>query len=320
MPNAIQHAAAAKHVVIGTGPLGRATAAALVEKGQSVTLVNRSGSLDHAPAGVAVVAGDLRKLVTLRAEVANAAAIYFCAQPPYHQWADQFPPLQNAAIELAKGSGARLVVAENLYGYGSTTAAMTEDTALRPNTRKGAVRADMHRTLIGYRDSGTVQVAVARGSDFFGPHVDGSAVGARAMAAVIAGRAVGYTGNLDALHSYTFVNDFGSALATLGTDDRALGQVWHVPNAPAGSSRRFFETACQIAGTNPRFRAVSVLEMRALGLFIPPLREMIEMLYQFEDTFIVDSSRFTRTFGDIATPLRESLTETINWMCLDRTR
>jgi nucleoside-diphosphate-sugar epimerase len=302
-----------KHVVIGTGPLGRATAAALANQGQQVVLVNRSGKLDGLPKGAAIVAGDLADLSTLQPVVEDAAAIYFCAQPPYHRWVQEFPSLQDAVIRLTEWAGANLIVAENLYGYGPVRSPMTETTPLRPNSRKGRVRADMHQSLMDALGAGRINVAVARGSDFFGPYVDGSAVGARVFKAIVSGKATEFVGDLDALHSYTFVEDFGAALATLGMDGRSLGQVWHVPNPPAVSSRQFLKQAFAIAGTAPRFRKIGSLEMNVLGMFIPPLREMAEMVYEFEEAFVVDDSKFKRVFGDIATPLNEALERTLGW-------
>lgn len=304
---------AIKHVVIGTGPLGRATATALAENGHQVVMVNRSGKLNALPKHIEIVAGDLGNLATLRPVVEDAAAIYFCAQPAYHRWTGEFPALQNAAIDLAEGAGAVLVVAENLYGYGPVTAPMTEDMPLKPNTRKGKVRAEMHHSLMAAHDAGRIHVAIARGSDFFGPYVDGSAAGARAFTAVINGKAVDYTGDIDAPHSYTFVKDFGAALAMLGTDPRGIGQVWHVPNPPTVSSRTFFEKAFRLTSRMPKFRKMGIVEMKLLGLFVPPLKEMVEMIYEFEKPFVVDHSKFAAVFGDISTPLELALEETVGW-------
>lgn len=304
---------AIKHVVIGTGPLGRATAKALAESDHQAVLVNRSGSLDRLPKRVSIVAGDLGNLASLWPVVEDATAIYFCAQPPYHRWAQEFPELQDAAIALAEYADAPLIVAENLYGYGAVSAPMTEDMPMNPNSRKGAVRAMMHESLMAAHRAGRVQVAVARGSDFFGPYVDGSAVGARAFKAIVANKAVEYTGNLDAPHSYTFVEDFGKALAILGTHPAGLGEIWHVPNAPTMTSRTFFDLAFKRASGQTKFRKVSVMEMKMLGIFIPPLREMIEMIYEFEKPFVVDDSKFKKAFGDIATPSVQALDETIAW-------
>jgi nucleoside-diphosphate-sugar epimerase len=301
------------NLILGTGPLGRATAKALLYKGEEVTLLNRSGRLDHAPHGAVIVAGDLAKPEAILDSVREYKAVYFCAQPPYHRWTEEFPALQAAAIKVAQYAEAKLIVAENLYGYGPVDRPMTEDMSLRPNSRKGKVRAEMHETLMAAHHSGLVRVAVARGSDFFGPHVEGSAVGSRAFKALVAGKSVECFGNVDMQHSYTYVEDFGTALAILGTDDRSLGNVWHVPNAKTVTTREFWRKASDIAGLTSKLRKVGRLEMKILGLFIPPVKEMQEMMYEFEQPFVLDDTKFTSTFGNIATPLEDALKQTIGW-------
>ena len=50
-----------------------------------------------------------------------------------------------------------------------------------------------------------------------------------------------------------------------------------------------------------------------MALFNPTLREVKEMLYQFEEDFVVDSSRFTKAFGMTATPLDDAIRATLQW-------
>ncbi|MBX9745261.1 MAG: NAD-dependent epimerase/dehydratase family protein [Hyphomonadaceae bacterium] len=301
------------HVVLGAGALGRATAAALAKAGKPTVLVNRSGKHPDAPSGVTMAAGDLSAPASLAAIVKDAEAIYFCVQPPYHRWAEEFPPLQNAAIALATQAGARLIVGDNLYGYGPVRAPMTETMPLRPNTRKGAVRAAMHERFMEAHQSGAVQVAVARASDFFGPFVTNSAVGGRAFTAIVAGKAADYFGDADTRHSYTFVEDFGAAMAILGDDPRALGEVWHVPNAPAVTTRQFFALAFRHAEHKPKLRRLGDLQLSVLGAIIPAVKELREMQYEFDAPFLVDHTKFAATFGDIATPLEAAIARTVAW-------
>jgi nucleoside-diphosphate-sugar epimerase len=55
------------------------------------------------------------------------------------------------------------------------------------------------------------------------------------------------------------------------------------------------------------------LMMMVGGLFIPEAKESVEMMYEFEQPFIVDSSKFEKTFGMKATPIREAIKETVAW-------
>lgn len=301
------------HLVIGAGPLGRATAIALQRMGHSVILTNRSGRLKNAPQNITLMAADISSSNMGSQRFEGVEVIYFCAQPPYHRWQEEFPALQAAVIKLASDVGARLVVAENLYGYGPVNQIMTEEFPLQPTTRKGRVRAVMHDSLMKAHRAGKVKVAVARGSDFFGPFVEGSTVGSRVFQAVIAGKPAEVYGDPDTLHHYTFVEDFGLAMAMLGNEPRALGEVWHVPNASAVSTRTFLELAFKLAGQNANFKKLGAFQLGVAGLFIPAAREMVEMLYEFEKSFVVDDQKFVNRFGNIATSLELSLMQTIEW-------
>ena len=56
------------------------------------------------------------------------------------------------------------------------------------------------------------------------------------------------------------------------------------------------------------------LIMRVMGLFNPTLCEMVEMMYEFTQPFVMDSSKFTQVFGMQATPLRQQIRETLAWV------
>ncbi|HVZ72928.1 MAG TPA: NAD-dependent epimerase/dehydratase family protein [Polyangia bacterium] len=301
------------HVVLGTGALGLAVARALRRRELPVRMINRSGRIASPPAGADVVRGDLTDDAGAREITRDARVIYHCAAPAYTDWLQRFPPLQRAIVAAAAHAGARLVVAENLYGYGPVDGPLVETLPLAATGRKGRLRAALTEELLAAHAAGTVAVTIGRGSDFFGPHVAGSAVGDRFFRAALAGAPVDVLGDGDAAHSYTFIDDFGEALALLGQHDQALGRAWHVPNAPAVSNLRFAELAIEAAGSAARPRVVPRWLLRTLGLFNPPVRELLETLYQFERPFVADGGAFTKAFGFAATPLEESLAATVRW-------
>jgi nucleoside-diphosphate-sugar epimerase len=129
----------------------------------------------------------------------------------------------------------------------------------------------------------------------------------------VQGKAASATGNLDLLHTYTYVDDFAKALVILGERDEASGQVWHVPNAETLTTRQFVTLIYEELGQPPKMSGMGRLMMSIGGLFIPAAREVVEMMYEFEKPFIVDSSKFTRTFGFQGTPVREAIKTTVVW-------
>ncbi len=305
------------HVIFGTGTAGAATMRALVNMGKQVRMVNRSGkpSLatgDALPAGVEIVSGDANDPASTTRLTQGAAAVYQCSQPEYHEWAQKFPALQAGILAGAAANGARLVLLENLYLYGDVNGApIHEGLPVKSNTKKGALRAALYETAMAAHRAGQVRVTAARPSDYYGK---GYMVTAdQLFYPVLAGKAASGIGNPDLPHSFSYTEDVGRALAILGTDDRADGRAWHVPSAPAITQRAFFEMAYRLAGTSGKVGGINKLMMRMAGLFIPNAREMIEMMYEFEKPFILDSSAFTRTFGMNATPIEQGLTETLAW-------
>jgi nucleoside-diphosphate-sugar epimerase len=299
-----------RHVVLGAGPVGRAIVDALVLRGIDVTVVTRSGT--QIP-GTDAHTCDVRDDVALAKILLGADAVYQCSQPEYHRWQQEFPPLQRSIVSAVQSTDAVLVAVENLYGYGPVTGPITESLPLVATGRKGKTRADMWKSLQSESDAGRLRVTAGRASDFFGPHAEGSQVGDRFFPPLLKNKKAEMFGSLDALHSYTYVGDFGEALVRLALDERSLGKAWHVPNAPAVTHREFVELAAEIAGTKSQYVIRGALAMKLAGLFIPPAREIPEILYEFEEDFIVDHSAYAAVFGDHATPLRESLTTTIDW-------
>lgn len=300
-------------VVFGTGPIGRSVMSELLARGYQVRIANRSGKLD-APEGVELVQGDASDAAFTREACKGAEVVYNCLNAPYTQWPELFPPLQAGVLKGAASAGAKLVVMENVYMYGDTHGKpITEDLPYTATTRKGRVRAEMAQELLAAHRSGKVRVAIGRASDFFGPGALQSAVGERVFRPALTGKAAQVVGNVDLLHTYTYVPDIGKGLVMLGEHDEAFGQAWHLPGAQTVTTREFINMIFRETGYPPRIQSVPRLVLRTLALFNPLMREVAEMLYEFEEPFIVDHSRFEQAFGNHATPLREAIYTTVEW-------
>lgn len=178
---------------------------------------------------------------------------------------------------------------------------------MRPTTKKGSVRADMWRALRAAADHGGLQMVVVRASDFVGNGIEGSAYGTRFFDPLRVGKPAQTVGDVEALHSVTFVPDLAEALVRVAEDHTAWGRAWHAPCAPAVTQRRLAEIASTAIGRTGTIRSVPRPVLRAVGLFLKPARETVEMLYEFDRDFVVDSSAFTTRFDFEATPLAVAL-------------
>jgi nucleoside-diphosphate-sugar epimerase len=308
-------------VVLGAGALGQAVARILLAQGKSVRLVSRSG---RSPLGtrpheaavsgeIEVFLGDLMDPERLREAVSGAAVVFHCAQPPYSTWSERFIPLTDAILEATAEAGAKLILGDNLYMYGPVDGPMTEDLPSLAQGPKGRTRARMAQSLLQAHEAGRVQVAIGRSADFFGPGVTDSYVGRQLFEAALAGKRFGGLMDLDAPHTFTFIDDFARSLVTLSEREEALGKAWHVPSAPTISTRQFVTMVYEQADRTPRFQVAGRSLVAFMGLFNPMMRELKEMLYQFDRPFVMDASHFQQQFGASPTPHDEAIRQTLDW-------
>ncbi|MDF2645047.1 MAG: NAD-dependent dehydratase [Paenibacillus sp.] len=299
-------------VILGAGPLGRAVMKELLRRGKKVRVVNSSGKA-IVPDSVELMQADLMSDSGALTALKGAKNVFQCAQPPYHKWDGLFQIMMSNITKAAAHHKTNLFMGDNLYMYGEVKGSIHEGLAYEASTRKGKVRAEVARKLLDLHQEGIVRVTIGRGDDFYGPQVENSYVGARFFTPLAAGKSISLLGNPDAPHTFTYIEDFGRALVTLSEHEDAFGQVWHVPNAETVSARRFAELAYEAAGHAPRIGTMGRGMLRLGSLFIPAAKEVIEMLYQFEQPFVVDSRKFVQRFGGEAgpTPLRTALTETV---------
>lgn len=301
------------HVVFGAGQVGRALAAQLAGTGLSVRVVSRSRP-SHLVEEVEWRGADA-SVPTAAADAAQGASvIYQCLNAPYTDWPERFPPLQRGVMAAAEQTGALLVSLENLYGYGPTEGApMTENLPLAATTVKGRTRAAMTQELLAAAGAGRIRIAVGRASDFFGAGATESTLGERVFANAVAGERADFIGNPDLPHTYSYIPDIAAGLATLGTDERAIGGIWHLPGPETVTTRQLLELVADNVGHPVGIRSLPKVAVRALGLVNPTIRELMELSYEFEQPFVLDTTKYHSTFRTKTTPLATAIAATVAW-------
>lgn len=299
------------HVVFGTGPVGSALARCLATAGEEVKAVSRSGK---GPDGISTVAGDASDPGFVASVVEGTDVAYQCLNPPYTRWPELFPPLQHNLLEAAKAAGTKLVSLENLYLYGPTGGRpLTEDLPYAATGPKGRVRGEMARELLDAHTRGDVRTTIGRAADFFGPEAVVTHMGERVFYPALEGRKAQVMGDPDQPHTFSYVPDVAAGLATLGASDQADGRAWHLPNAETLTTRQFIDRIYAETGHPAAISAMPRFIVNLVGLFNPMVREIKEVLFEFEEPFVVDSSDFEADFGQQATALAESIPATVEW-------
>jgi nucleoside-diphosphate-sugar epimerase len=299
------------HLILGSGPVGLATAAALAARSLPVVLVSRHAP-PRLPPGVRHAAVDVLDAARLREAAAGARVVVQCLNAPYHRWAKDFPPLQTAAVDLARHLGARLVSFENLYPYGlPRVAPFAEADGFAPCSEKGRVRAALATALAELHRRGELEVAQVRASDLFGPGMHASALGDELFARACQGKQPRLLGDPDAPHTWTYVADAGETLARVAIDPATSGRAWHVPSAPPLSQREVVERVGRLLGRTLEPQQTPRLVLRLVGLLNPAAGALVEMLYEFERPFVMSDAATRAALGQAHTPLDAALAATV---------
>jgi len=302
------------HVVLGaTGGSGLAVVNELVSRGKPVRAVSRTGRGEPLR-GVEYVKADALSGEGLQAACRGASVIYNCINVPYYDWHTQMQPITGHVIDAAPASGsgasAKIIFLDNLYAYGQVTGPMTEQTPRKAPGAKGRLRIALEERLLEVHRSGKVRVAIGRASDFFGVKANSTQM-ILVTDRLRKGSTALWLGRLDMPHTYNYLPDVGWGLVTLAENDASLGEIWHLPAADPLTGRQFIEAICEELHRPARMRALPGFVVRLAGLVSPLMREVVEVMYQFERPWLMDASKFTKAFGSRITPHRDAIRATL---------
>lgn len=303
------------HVIFGAGQVGSLLAKALLRRGLRVRLVRRSQQQSDHPL-LEVLSADAYDAAQAKAAAAGATVVYQCTNAPYHEWPTLLAKLVFNIADAAQTAGARLVVLDNLYMIGPLPAGpFGEDQAEQPCSRKGLIRKQISDELRARQRRGELAVVFGRASDFWGPGVaQGAMQHPRLLDQLARGATVELMADPDQPHSYAYVPDVAEGLAILGTQAAADGRVWHLPMLPARSSRAHLQALADALGHPLELRVLPRWTLGVLGWFSPMLREVKEMIYQFDAPMHPDSRAICAEFGVQPTGFEEQVAVTAAWI------
>jgi nucleoside-diphosphate-sugar epimerase len=246
--------------------------------------------------------------------VAGSEVAYLVAGLKYDAtvWAEQWPKVMRNTIDACKRHGTKLVFFDNVYAYGRVKGMMTEDTPYDPCSKKGEVRAKIATTLMEEVERGELQALIVRAADFYGPGAVLSLTHATVHERIKAKKTPQWIGDAKAVHTFTYTPDAGRSVALLGNTPSAYGQVWHaLTSKEPMTGEQYVRTTCELAGKPYKIQVAPRWMLGIMGLFVPVLRENMEMLYQFEHDYRFDSSKLEGAFNVQATGYREGIKATL---------
>jgi nucleoside-diphosphate-sugar epimerase len=228
-------------------------------------------------------------------------------------WQEKWPVIMRSTIDGCIKHNARLVFFDNVYMYDQKAIPhMTEESLINPPSKKGAVRSQISQMIMDEVKAGKLMALIARSADFYGPGNEKSFVTEMVYKNIKKGKAANWFINADKKHSFTYTPDAAKATALLGNTIDAFNQVWHLPtDKNTLTGREFIDLFC---GEMKVLSKVSVLPLwmiRIIGLFIPIMKEMPEMMYQYDRDYFFDSSKFDTRFNFKSTTYQEGVKQTV---------
>jgi nucleoside-diphosphate-sugar epimerase len=264
-----------------------------------------------------LMAADLLNNEEIRRAVEGSSVVFVTVGFIYSAkvWKEVWPKFMTDVIAACKEFNSKLVFFDNIYMYDPKYLdRMTEETPIKPPSKKGLVRAEIAQMIMDEVKAGKLTALIARSADFYGPGIKNSSMMNETIIKPLKlGGKANLLGSVNSKHSYTFTPDAGKATALLGNTADAYNQVWHLPTAaePFTGAQWTWLIASEL-GVKPRYQRVSGYMVWILGFITPIMKEILEMMYQNKKDYIFDSSKFEKRFGIKPTPYHIGIKETIN--------
>jgi nucleoside-diphosphate-sugar epimerase len=259
---------------------------------------------------------DLTKKEEVRKAVQGSSVVYLTVGFPYSAkvWGEVWPTTMRNVIDACKEHQAKLVFFDNIYMYDENHLdGMDEDTPINPPSKKGKIRAEIASMLMEEMKSGALTALIARAADFYGPGIkDKSVLTETVFNNLSKGKQAFWLGDANKTHSFTYTPDAGKATALLGNTPEAYNQVWHLPTASNPlNGKEWVEAIAAELGVAPKMMAVPKILVQLMGVFSPFMKEMGEMMYQYNKSYKFGSSKFEAHFNWQATPYHQGIREIV---------
>ena len=302
--------------ILGSGgAIGIELAKALNEYSTDIRLVSRNPKKVNETDEL--FTADLLNPRDVREAVEGSSIVYATVGFPYayKTWKQSWPVFIKNVIDACIEYKSKLVFFDNIYMYDlDHLNGMDEETPINPPSKKGKIRAEIADMIMDKVKEGKLTALIARSADFYGPGIKNTSVLTETVFNPLSkGKKANWMASLNFKHSYTYTPDAGKATALLGNSEKAYNQVWHLPTAEnTFTGREWIDTIANEMGVEPKYQVATKFIVNLLGLFNPIMREMPEMMYQYDRDYIFNSDKFTNQFAFEVTPYREGIREIIN--------
>lgn len=229
-------------------------------------------------------------------------------------WREQWPRFMRNLINSCSKHKSKIVFVDNVYMYDPKYLSdMTEEAPMNPVSEKGKVRSEVARMLMDAVEKNKVEAIIARAPDFYGPGVTGSMLYQSVYLNLIKDKNPRWLGELDVIHSFIYSKDIGKAVALLGNTRDAYNQIWHLPTTDQKlTNKQWIELMMNAMNKQKNIKTMPDWMISLVGFFIPILKELKDVGYQFKQDYFFNSSKFTTRFNFATTTPEQGIKETVH--------
>lgn len=298
------------HTIIGAGgDVGKLLAKELSLSNKEVRLVSRNpkqvNRIDK------LFSADMLDRKAMKAALANTEVAYLVAGLPYKTkiWEEEWMASMRSVVDACKLHGTKLVFFDNVYMYNpSHLDNLTEETPIKPVSRKGMVRAKIAQYFLDQISIGNIDGMVVRSADFYGPSAKNSVFNSLVIDKLNDGKAAQWLYTVDKIHNFTYLPDAAKAMAFLVDQKDSWNQIWHLPTSNEKLTvKEIIALTAKLIDKPNKVSTLSPSFINFLGLFISNLRELKEMSYQLKENYFFNSEKIASHYGLTATPYTEAI-------------
>ncbi len=303
------------HTIIGAGGnVGNLLAKDLNLLNKEIKLVSRNPKQVNKTDKL--FAADMLDRKAMKSALSNTEVAYLVAGLPYKTkiWEEEWMACMRSVIDACKLHGSKLVFFDNMYMYNPAFLDnLTEETPIKPVSRKGMVRAKVAQYLLDQISIGNIDGMVVRSADFYGPEANNSVLTSLVINKLKDGKAAQWLYNDDKIHNFTYLPDAVKAISYLVDQKDSWNQIWHLPTTNERLTiKEIVALTANLINKPNKLNLLSPSTINLLGLFISNLREVKEMSYQLKENYFFNSDKIASKYGLYATPYAEAISNCLN--------
>jgi nucleoside-diphosphate-sugar epimerase len=308
------------HLILGfTGGIGHAVAVALSKRNIPIKVLVRNADKAKKYAdginNLEIIQGDAANLQDLKKVFQGISVVHYCVNIPYQHWEKEALPLFKKCVDMAVELKVKLIFPGNVYVYGNAKYnPVDEKHPHAAHTKKGQIRMEMEEMMALANQHHGLEYTIVRMPDFYGPFVV-NGFSEELYINAIKGKGLRWVGDLSTEIELIFIEDGGEAMVLAALDEKSNGEVFNIPGIETTTAQKYLSEIAKTAGTNSKISTLnSNFLFKIIGLFIPVVKELVEMLYLKREKLILDGKKFTKTIGPLpVTDYNNGIKKTLDW-------